>query len=325
MLSFWDASASSGLTLSRMSRSIRGFVSWMLPRKFDPTEAWSRTGRWPPIRRIAQDSRRVSPSYRPRPRPSAWMSPNWSVSRYMSPCFRTWTLPRSVAFSIERGTGSRNRNAPGTRSTPCVCCLCVLRQLPEAIRLVRHREGVDERIDPALQHRRDVVDRQADAVIGHPVVGEVVGPDLLRPFATADHAAPFRALSFALLLKLEVVEPGAEDRHRLRLVLVLALLVLDLDHETRREVGDPNSRVRRVDRLTSRPRRSLDLDAEVTVLVDVDLELVSLRHHAHGGGRRVDAARRLRRRHPLDTVYAAFVLEPRVRAVPVALDDRLLH
>ena len=82
MPSFCEARASSGgRILSRGSRSIRGFVIWIVPRQLPPAEAWSSTGRWPLTRTIAHESRRVSPSYRPRPRESGWTSPNGSVRR----------------------------------------------------------------------------------------------------------------------------------------------------------------------------------------------------------------------------------------------------
>ena len=56
----------------------------------------------------------------------------------------------------------------------------------QALGLVPLRERIDDPIEIPLEHAGQVVDRQSDAVVGDPVVGEVVGPDLLRALATAD-------------------------------------------------------------------------------------------------------------------------------------------
>src|SRR3954471_19722780 len=75
-------------------------------------EPWSSTGRAPLTRNEQHDRSRVSERYRPRPRESGRMSPKGSVSRYRLPCLRTWTLPRSVAFSIGTTRGSTNATPP---------------------------------------------------------------------------------------------------------------------------------------------------------------------------------------------------------------------
>src|SRR6266550_8248316 len=143
------------------------------------------------------------------------------------PCFRTWTEPRSVAFSIRLSRGSKKRTpstaaafafaepAPVFNSAagagavgwgvgwgggdcwgigevtaepaelvgPVAAWL--LRAIvasgegAEALRLIGHDEGVDQPIDVAVHdswQRRHV---EPDPVIGQPVLGEVVGPDLL--------------------------------------------------------------------------------------------------------------------------------------------------
>src|SRR3954452_14773642 len=154
------------------------------------------------------------------------MSPNWSVNRNMLPCFRTWTLPRSVAFSIGSTRGSKKRT-PAARSfgdrgssvePPPRSRFAPVRRAPagpadaasvavasgsamrgrgsraivtpkvrELVRLVGHDEGVDELVDVAGEDRGQVVDRDPDPVVGHPVLRVVVRPDLLGSIACADH------------------------------------------------------------------------------------------------------------------------------------------
>src|SRR3954468_1763432 len=217
-------------------RSMLGFVRWIVPRKLPPTEPWRSTGRAPPTRSPRQDRIRVSPRYSPRPRESAWMSPNWSVSRNRFSCLRTCTLPRSVAFSIGPGRGSNQRMSPAASSAGFVAprasaagAIRLLRQRCEAVGLLGHRERIDQRIELPVEHRGEVVDGQADPVVGHPVLGEVVRPDLVGAVAAADHQAPHRGVPLALRRDLEIEQPRAQHRERLRLVLVLALPVLDLD------------------------------------------------------------------------------------------------
>ena len=55
---------------------------------------------------------------------------------------------------------------------------------------VLHR-GVDELIESAVENLAQSVGRETDAVIRDPPLGKIVGPDLLRPVAGADLAAPF--------------------------------------------------------------------------------------------------------------------------------------
>src|SRR5690242_8674595 len=210
------------------------------------------------------------------------MSPNWSVSRNMLPCFRTWTLPRSVAFSMGPTRGSKKRipsPAAATAFTGAGASGAVARSwvsraivgsadARQPVRLVGHVERVDQLVEVALQDPRQVVDRQPDPVVGDPVLRVVVGPDLLGPISAADHRLPRRAVGLPLLRQLQVVEPRPQHAQRLGLVLVLALLVLDLDDEARGDVGDPYRRVGRVHGLAARARRSFDLDPEVPVLVD---------------------------------------------------------
>src|SRR5436190_7413089 len=118
------ARSASGWTLASGLRSALGFVSWIDPRKLAPIEPWSSTGRPPPTRRTQHDTSRVSEWYSPSPRESGWISPKGSVRRYRFPCFRTRTLPRSVAFWIGTDRAS-------TSSTPSPSSAA------DAMRLVR--------------------------------------------------------------------------------------------------------------------------------------------------------------------------------------------
>ena len=61
-------------------------------------------------------------------------------------------------------------------------------------------QGLDQGIEVPLHHRRELVDGEADAVVRHPALGEIVGADLLRAVARAHHAAALgRELGLSLL------------------------------------------------------------------------------------------------------------------------------
>ena len=121
-------------------------------------------------------------------------------------------------------------------------------------------ERADELVEIALDDAIELVEREPDAVIGDAVLRVVVGADLLRALARADHAAALGADGGVLLLALDVEQAAAQDLHRLRLVLELRALVLALDDHARRHVHDLDGAVRRVDALPAGAARCRDVD-----------------------------------------------------------------
>src|SRR5215212_545498 len=87
-------------------------------------------------------------------------------------------------------------------------------------------ERVGELVELPFENAVEVVHGDLYAVIRHAVLGEIVGPDLLRALAGADLRPPRCRLLRGLLLALQLEEPCAQDAERLRLVLELRLLVL---------------------------------------------------------------------------------------------------
>src|SRR5919201_5261229 len=77
---------------------------------------------------------------------------------------------------------------------------------------------------------------------------------------------------------------------------------------------DPYCGIGRVHALSAGAGRAVDVHLEV-VRIDLDLHLLSLRHHGDGCGRRVDPPLRLGLRYPLHAVCAAFPREEAVRLV----------
>src|SRR6476659_6836949 len=107
------------------------------------------------------------------------MSPNWSVSRNMLPCLRTWTLPRSVAFSMGPTRGSRKRTADagslevtvagggGAAATRGWVSRAIVgsADVRQPIGLIGHDEGIDQPIEVAVHDPRQGRQVELDPVV----------------------------------------------------------------------------------------------------------------------------------------------------------------
>ena len=162
---------------------------------------------------------------------------------------------------------------------------------------------------------------EIDTVIRNTALGEVVGTDLLRPFAGADLPAALLRDRLLLLAHLHLVETRAQHLHRLRPVLDLRLLILLRDDDAGRDVCDANGGVRCVHALTTRSAGTERVDPQI-LFVDLDVDLLGLGQHGHRGRGGVDPAARLGRRHALHPVHTALVLQTAVHA---ATFDRSNH
>ena len=193
----------------------------------------------------------------------------------------------------------------------------------ELFRALGREERVDERVHAPLEHVRQLVHRQLDAVVGHPVLGEVVRADLLGPLAGPDLRAPVgRLLGGRLLLRL-LEEPRAQVPHRLLAVLQLRPLLLA---PTTIPVGLCVIRTAESVVFTDCPR------AGRTEHVDLRGPRAGSRPRPPrppaGPPRspsRYGCARGLRHRHALDTVDAGLVLQSRVRVPALDLEHDLLE
>src|SRR5690606_8864803 len=109
----------------------------------------------------------------------------------------------------------------------------------------------------------EVVGLETDAVIGDPVLGEVVGADALRAVDGPDLAgATRRRLGLGRLFGRRL-QARREDLHRAGLVLQLRAFVLAGHHDAGGKVRDAHGRVGGVDTLTALAGRPVDVDAQV--------------------------------------------------------------
>src|SRR3989344_1934407 len=144
-------------------------------------------------------------------------------------------------------------------------------------------------------------------MVGHPILREIVGADLLGAVARAYLCLPLcrpRA-SFALILLL--LDAACEQLHRLFFVLRLRALRRAFHVDARRFVDDADGRLDLVDVLPASTSRARGLDLEIGG-VYLHLRALVDREDGDRGGRGVNAPGFLRRWHTLDTVYARLVL-----------------
>ena len=125
-------------------------------------------------------------------------------------------------------------------------------------------------------------------------------------------------------LLFQLVQPGAQDRHRLGAVLELRLFILAAHDQPGGQMGHADRRVGRVDTLSARPSGAEDIHPNF-LRINHHLHLVGLREHRDGGGGGVDAPLRLGHRHTLDAVHAALILQPGVCAAAAHLEDHFLE
>src|SRR5206468_12828561 len=85
---------------------------------------------------------------------------------------------------------------------------CSLRR--QQFRLMLGHQRVDDLAQRlAFHHLRQLVEREIDAVVAHSRLRKIIGADALGAVARADLPAPLSGARRALLLTLEIVEPGA--------------------------------------------------------------------------------------------------------------------
>src|SRR5207247_7551274 len=89
----------------------------------------------------------------------------------------------------------------------------------ELLGLGMRDQRVDDLAEVAVEDFLQAMQREADAVVGHPRLLEVVGPDLLAPVAGAHLALALARDLALLLLERDLVEARAQDLHGLLAVL----------------------------------------------------------------------------------------------------------
>src|SRR5215213_927052 len=177
-------------------------------------------------------SSRFTPSV-PANRSSAFSRALWKLLSPSQPAVHPTSSITVQRFSVTWASGDRGRVGRGGGRAASGRALGLRGQL----------ERLQQVAQVAVQHLRQRVRGEADAVVGDAALGEVVGADLGRAVAGA-HLQPAVARALGLGLgDAQVEEARAQHLEGLVLVLVLALLVLAGDDQAGGEVRDAHGRV----------------------------------------------------------------------------------
>lgn len=97
-------------------------------------------------------------------------------------------------------------------------------------------QRVGDRLQVAGNHLVEIMHREANAVIGHPILREIVGANAFATIARANEALSLGRPFGLLFLQFEIVNAGSQFAERLILVFELAFFVLALHDDTRFKV-----------------------------------------------------------------------------------------
>src|SRR5580704_2813616 len=178
----------------------------------------------------------------------------------------------------------------------------------ESLLAIEFDQRADKLVDISLHELVDLVQRQADAVIGHPALRKIIGANPLVAATAADERPPLLRTLLIDLLLLVLEDAAAKLSHRLGFVLVLALFILALNDNAGRQVRDANRAFGLVDLLAARAAGAHRVDLQI-LIADVDLHLGNFRQHGDGGGARVNAALSLGLGNALHAMSAALELQ----------------
>src|SRR5262249_7933293 len=130
----------------------------------------------------------------------------------------------------------------------------------------------------------ELVNGEANAVIGDTVLREIVGANFLATVSAPDHGFTFFRQCILLLLHLDFVQAGAQHAHGFLAILNLGLLVLAADHRVGWNVGDTHGGVSRVDRLSAGAGGTERVDTNIFG-IDLDVDVFGFGKNGDGYSR----------------------------------------
>src|SRR5579883_346157 len=178
----------------------------------------------------------------------------------------------------------------------------------ESFRLEVFDKAIDDGCEFAVHDVRELVNGQADTVIGNAVLRVVVGTDFLGAVAGLNLAAPLGGDGGLLLFEFQFVESRTQNAHGFGAVLDLRFFVLLRDDEAGGQVRNADGGVSCVDRLAAGTRGAERVDAEVLGL-DFDVDFVGFRQNGDSGSGGVDAPLGFRGGDALHPMNSAFIFE----------------
>src|SRR5271165_6535563 len=160
---------------------------------------------------------------------------------------------------------------------------------------------------------------ETDAVIGHAVLGEVVGANFLAAVAGADHGAALCANRLLLLFEFDLVQARTQYALGFGPVLDLRFFVLAGNDQAGWQVRQTHRGIGGVDRLPAGAGGAECVDPNIFCL-QLDFHFIGFRQDRDADGGGVDAALLLGFRNALDAMHAALVAQLAIDLV--AADER---
>src|SRR5437762_423600 len=242
--------------------------------------------------------------------------------------FFVYVFSLFVFFFFQAEDGIRDTSVTGVQTCALPISslggLCLSEFLLEALGLVVGTQGVHQRRELAVHDVGKLMQRQADAVIGHAILGKIVRADFFGAVAGFDLAAPLGHDGGLLLFLLHFIEARAKNAHGFGAIFNLRFLVLLRNDEPAGDMRDAYRRIRCVHGLAAGTGRAERINAQILGL-NLDVDFVRFGKHGHGRRGSMDAALLLGGRNALDAVHAAFVFQLGVNLVALNRGDHFLH
>ena len=143
-------------------------------------------------------------------------------------------------------------------------------------------------------------------MVRHTALGKIVGPDIFGTISGSHLAFSQRSQLVMLFCLLQLIEAGAQNLQRFILIFQLRFLVLTGNNDSCRNMGKTYRRVCGIYTLSSISGSPENVKLTI-IQIQLEINLLCLRHNGYSNGRSVDTSAAFSFRHTLYPVNAAFV------------------
>src|SRR6266700_1806543 len=124
-------------------------------------------------------------------------------------------------------------------------------------------QRLDQLAEIAVHYAVQIIQRQANAVVGHAVLWEIVRANFFFAAAGANLTATLRAVFFRFLALLSLQQARPQDRHRFLLVLELTTSVLTTNDRSSWNVHNLDRRIGRIHALSARTASARNFNPQI--------------------------------------------------------------
>ena len=153
-----------------------------------------------------------------------------------------------------------------------------------------------------------------DPVVCYTSLREVIGTDLFGAVTCTDLASTSLSFCIVLFCKLHFIKTGTKYTECLVLILKLGFLILAGNYDSCRNMGKTYRRICGIDTLST-VSGCTEYIKLTFVQIQMEIDLLCLRHDRNGTSRSMDSSSGFRFRYSLHTMYTAFILQSRICAL----------